>query len=99
MKKVVTVVLIFVLALSLGGIVAFAEKPVEARCFYGTNNGWVCDYQNLGCAFGNGCLSNYCGNYGTGVDMSGYVSERPVVPMQTAPRVLTPRNLPWNLGN
>ena len=30
MKKVVTVVLIFVLALSLGGIVAFAEKPVEA---------------------------------------------------------------------
>ena len=72
MKKVVTVVLIFVLALSLGGIVAFAEKPVEARCFYGTNNGWVCDYQNLGCAFGNGCLSNYCGNYGTGVDMSGY---------------------------
>lgn len=79
MKKVVTIVLVFVLTLSLGGIVAFAEKPVEARCFYGTNNGWVCDYQNLGCAFGNDCLSNYCGNYGTGVNMSGYVSERPVV--------------------
>ena len=79
MKKVVTIVLVFVLVLSLGGIVAFAEKPVEARCFYGTNNGWVCDYQNLGCAFGNGCLANYCGNYGTGVNVSGYVSERPVV--------------------
>ena len=79
MKKVVTVVLIFVLALSLGGIVAFAEKPVEARCFYGTNSGWVCDYQNMGCNFGNNCVTNFCGNYGTGVNMSGYVSERPVV--------------------
>ena len=78
MKKVVTVVLICVLALSMGGIVAFAEKPVEARCFYGTNS-WVCDYQNMGCNFGNNCVTNFCGNYGTGVNMSGYVSERPVV--------------------
>jgi len=79
MKKIVTVVLSVVLLLSLGGIVAFAEKPVETRCFYGTNGGWFCDYQNMGCTLGNGCLSSFCGNYGTGVDMSGYVTERPAV--------------------
>lgn len=79
MKKLVTIALIFVLALSLGGIVAFAEKPVETRCFYGVNSDWVCDYQNMGCTFGNDCVTNFCGNYGTGVNMSGYVTDRPVV--------------------
>ena len=78
MKKIVTIALVFVLALSLGGIVAFAEKPIEARCFYGGNGSGFCNFQNVNCPVANGCPSNFCGNYGTSASMSGYVSERPV---------------------
>lgn len=78
MKKIVTIALVFVLALSLGGIVAFAEKPIEARCFYGGSGSGFCNFQNVNCPVANGCPSNFCGNYGTSASMSGYVSERPV---------------------